>query len=160
MPAIVTDDPIYDAIENVVTAINNNKATWGIGSVDDYPSWEVGKHGDAVAVEFINWRLELAQVSHPVAEIDHLVAMRVWYFSKALKPQVAYRNIYNKLSKIVLFFLTNPNPNGYGELLINQQAFGPETQEVVGAESSEGHLIGCAFTLLHTKTKQHTLTLV
>jgi hypothetical protein len=158
MAAIITGDILSDAVANLQAALDSQKTTWGVSQVYDYAAQEVGVRGDAIAIEVTSWQPQLIQQASPSVELAHKVGMRVWYITAAIRADVAFEKILSKLSKIVVYLIENPRPNGYGELLIDDQAFGPTIEAVQGIESGAGQLLAGKFNLVHTYYKAHTQT--
>ena len=71
----------------------------------------------------------------------------------------AKKAVIPETRKIVAYLIENPRPNGYGELLIDDQAFGPSIEPIQGIESEAGQLLAGKFNLVHTYYKAHTQTL-
>jgi len=159
MAAIITGDIISDAVANLHAALDSQKTAWSVSQVYKYAAHEVGVRGDAIAIEVTSWQPQLLQQSSPTVELAHKVGLRVWYITKAIRPAVAFSEILSKLSKIVAYLIENPRPNGYGELLIDDQAFGPSIEPIQGIESEAGQLLAGKFNLVHTYYKAHTQTL-
>mgnify|MGYP001453050175 CR=1 FL=1 len=158
MAAIITGDIISDAVANLHAALDSQKTTWGVSQVYKYAAHEVGVRGDAIAIEVTSWTPELVGQASPTVELAHKVGMRVWYITSAIRSDVAFEKILSKLSKIVVYLIENPRPNGYGELLIDDQAFGPTIEPITGIESEAGQLLAGKFNLVHTFYKTHTQT--
>jgi len=158
MAAIITGDIISDAVANLHAALDSQKATWGVSQVYKYAAQEVGVRGDAIAIEVTSWQPQLIQQASPTVDLAHKVGLRVWYITKAIRADVAFSEILSKLSRIVVYLIENPRPNGYGELLIDDQAFGPTVEPIQGIESEAGQLLAGKFSLVHTYYKAHTQT--
>lgn len=156
MPAIITGDYIDDAVQNLKAAMETQREAWQVKEIHGYAAYEVGALGPAIAIDVQGWQPVLVGVSKPTVEVDHKVSLRVWYATIDARADVAFRDIYRKLSRMVKYLIENPRPNGYGELLIDDQAFGPTVQAITGIETSSGPLIAGRFDLVHTFSAVHT----
>jgi len=160
MPPTITGDIITDAVVNLKAALDTQRVTWGVSEVFPYPAHEVGTRGNAIAIEVApSWIPKLEELASPVVHISHKVALRIWYITNIIRVEKAFEDIYSKLSKIVIYLIEHPSPNGYGELLIDDQGFGPTVEPITGVESEAGQLLAGKFTLIHTYFKAHTQTL-
>jgi len=89
--------------------------------------------------------------SYPTLVIDKKWAIDITYWSEALSAQKNYHDVVMMLEAIIDFLLVDSTPNDYGELLIDEQAFGPQVGNLATNDSSQ-QLFGGTVTVVLTKS--------
>lgn len=160
MPAVITNKIVRDAVENLALHLETMQATWDVRNVYRYQSAEVGRKGNSIAIQVVGWNRVNTGFGGLTLVCSHKIQMRVWYVhGKGARADVAFNDIYDRISDIGTFLIENPRPNGYGELLEDSegQDLQPSFETI---ETDAGNLPAAYVTVVHTlEGKTHNLTL-
>jgi hypothetical protein len=141
----------HPALMNMKAHLDTKREDWGIRAVDDWPSWIEGKGGPRISLSISNFTPQMVGGAYPTLVIDKKWAIDITYWSEGLRPQVHYHDVLVMLENIIDFLLTDSTPNDYGELLIDEQAFGPQVGNLPTNDPSQ-QLFGGTVTVVLTKT--------
>jgi len=152
-----TDVPGIDALDNMKVALDAVKTSLGVAHVYDYPAFGEGRPGPALALELDGLNPETKQFSFPTIHVDWGVPVRVWFYTELLKYRQAYRDVVGALTKVMVHFVENPRPNGYGDTLIDASGFAG-TVGLLPTSTEGRQLFGGNIVIIVTQTKTHTIT--
>lgn len=152
-----TGNPAIDGVNNMVTALRTQQSTWGLKKVYDHPGYRYGEAGPALSVELDGLIPQLVQVGGTTAEVEWTIGLRIVYFTELSKIQVTYRDVLTILGLVGVYLLENPRPNGYGNLLLEASAFGPEFDVVPTKAEQDTMLFGGSILAVIKHTRAHTI---
>ena len=140
----------HPALSAMKTHLETKISDWGVRAVDDWPSWVEGKGGPRISLSISNFSTSLIGVAYPDLQIDKKWSIDITYWSEVLSAQKNYHDVLVMLEAIIDFLLIDSTPNNYGELLIDEQAFGPQVGNMATSDPSQ-QLFGGTVTVVLTK---------
>lgn len=153
-----TNTIIVDAIDNMAAHLETQRVAWGVNAIYTYPAYRVGQRGNAIMLECDGVTPQLVQVAAPQVQVDWKCSVRIWYFDASVEAERFFRDAYTTLSLVAFYLIENPRPNGYGELLLDDQAFGPVINGFPNEPDTGAPLIGASISAMLTVSKTHTQT--
>lgn len=148
---------IKDALDNMKVALDTQRAAWGVSEVFVYPAWQAGTK-NAICLVPGSVRAEQVELAYPTLVVDYKVPIQIWCFLGSVMDRTLFNDAYTLASKIVWYLVEHPSPNSYGQLLLDDQAFGPTVGEFSVVQTEGAPLYGIRIDTVLTYTKTHTIT--
>jgi len=133
------------------THLETKRSDWGVRAIDDWPSWVEGKGGPRISLSISNFTQKMAGASWPTLVVDKGWSIDITYWSEVLSAQKNYHDVLVTLEAIIDFLLIDSTPDNYGELLIDEQAFGPQVGNLATSDPSQ-QLFGGTVTVVLIKS--------
>lgn len=103
MPPVET----HPAILALQTQLLTMKDTWGLKTIDAWPSYAEGTGGPAISLELSGIKPVLFQGSYPNHEYFKVYQITISYWSSHFRPPTNTHNVYNMLDAILDHLLEN-----------------------------------------------------